>query len=64
MRRSDIEPTSQSAMEMMSAAKATGWAWKLPPEMAMSSSGNRIGLSVTAAGLDGQRARGILQQVE
>ena len=48
MRRSEIEPTSHSAMAIMSAAKATGWAWKLPPEMAMSSSGKRIGLSVTA----------------
>ena len=48
MRRSEIEPTSQSAMEIMSAAKATGCAWKLPPEMATSSSGKRIGLSVTA----------------
>ena len=48
LRRSEIEPTSHSAMAIMSAAKATGWAWKLPPEMAMSSSGNRIGLSVTA----------------
>ena len=43
-----MEPTSHIAMAMMSAAKATGWAWKLPPEMAASSSGNRIGLSVTA----------------
>ena len=33
---------------MMSAAKATGWAWKLPPEIALSWSGNTIGLSVTA----------------
>ena len=32
----------------MSAAKATGWAWKLPPEIAESSSGKTIGLSVTA----------------
>ena len=47
-RRSDIEPTSQRAKEIMSAAKATGWAWKLPPEMATSESGNRMGLSVTA----------------
>ena len=47
-RRSEIEPTSHSAMAIVSAAKATGWAWKLPPEIALSSSGKTIGLSVTA----------------
>src|SRR3954471_16123232 len=29
VRRSEIEPTSHSAIAMVSAAKATGWAWKL-----------------------------------
>jgi hypothetical protein len=48
VRRSEIEPTSQSAIAIVSAAKPTGCAWKLPPEIALSSSGKTIGLSVTA----------------
>ena len=36
IRRSAIEPISQRAMAIMSAAKATGSAWKLPPESASS----------------------------
>jgi len=35
-------------MVIVSAAKATGCAWKLPPEIAVSSSAKTIGLSVTA----------------
>ena len=64
MRRSEIEPTSHSAMAIMSAAKATGWAWKLPPEMAMSSSREDDRIVGHRAGLDRQRARGVVQQVE
>ena len=64
MRRSEIEPTSHSAIAIVSAAKATGWAWKLPPEIALSSSGKTIGLSVTApASMVSVRAA-LLQQVE
>ena len=57
-------PTSHSAMAMMSAAKATGWAWKLPPEMTSSESGKRIGLSVTALASISKRARGVGEEVE
>jgi hypothetical protein len=32
IRRSDSEPISHSASAIMSAAKATGSAWKLPPD--------------------------------
>jgi hypothetical protein len=47
MRRSASEPISQIAMAMASAAKATGSAWKLPPESASSVSGKISGLSET-----------------
>jgi hypothetical protein len=46
MRRSAIEPISAIASATISAAKATGSAWKLPPETIPSSRIN--GLSVTA----------------
>ena len=49
---------------MVSAAKATGWAWKLPPEIARILVGEDDRIVGHRAGLDGQRARGILQQVE
>jgi hypothetical protein len=47
MRRSAIEPISQTARAIMSAAKATGSAWKLPPDRASSVSGKISGLSET-----------------
>ena len=49
VRRSESDPTSHNAIAITSAAKATGCAWKLPPEIALSSSGKTTGLSVTAA---------------
>ncbi|MNV57894.1 hypothetical protein D3C71_1502460 [compost metagenome] len=48
MRRSDSEPISAMAKARLSAAKATGSAWKLPPERISSSSANTRGLSETA----------------
>ena len=48
----------------MSAAKATGWAWKLPPLMAVSSSGKTIGLSVTAPASMVRVRAALAQQVE
>ena len=51
VRRSDSEPISQIAMAIMSAAKATGSAWKLPPEstssLPASLAGKTSGLSDT-----------------
>ena len=49
-RRSDIEPISAIAKAKISAAKATGSAWKLPPDMATGPSSllKISGLSVTA----------------
>ncbi|MNL45384.1 hypothetical protein D3C87_1680260 [compost metagenome] len=47
MRRSAIEPISQTARAIMSAAKATGSAWKFPPDRASSVSGKTSGLSET-----------------
>jgi hypothetical protein len=63
VRRSEIEPTSHSAMASMSAAKATGWAWKLPPDTPRPRRederivGDRIGFDL-------QRARGVAHEVE
>ena len=51
-------------MAMVSAAKATGWAWKLPPEIAVSSSGNTIGLSVTAPASMVRVRAAFIEQVE
>jgi hypothetical protein len=48
MRRSDSAPISASARARVSAAKATGSAWKLPPESTSPVSGKTSGLSVTA----------------
>ena len=48
MRRSDSEPISATAMAIMSAAKATGSAWKFPPDSTAPSSANTSGLSDTA----------------
>ena len=64
VRRSEIEPTSHSAMAMMSAAKATGWAWKLPPEMTSSLVGEEDRVVGDGVGLDLQRARGVGEEVE
>ncbi len=47
MRRSASEPISQTASAIMSAANATGSAWKLPPDSAVSSSAKISGLSET-----------------
>ena len=47
MRRSASEPISQIASAIMSAAKATGSAWKLPPDSATPSSAKISGLSET-----------------
>ena len=47
-RRSAIEPTSAQASARMSAAKATGSAWKFPPDSTSPVSGKISGLSVTA----------------
>ena len=47
IRRSASEPISQIAMAIMSAAKATGSAWKLPPETTSPVSANTSGLSLT-----------------
>ena len=47
MRRSEIEPISHSARAIMSAANATGSAWKLPPDNASPVSVRISGLSVT-----------------
>src|SRR5215469_1644740 len=48
MRRSVIEPISAQASARISAAKATGSAWKLPPESTSPLAANTSGLSVTA----------------
>ncbi len=48
----------------MSAAKATGWAWKLPPEMRRILIRKDDRIVGHRAGLDGQRARGTGEQVE
>ena len=49
---------------MMSAAKATGWAWKLPPRDRRIPVGEDDRIVGHRARLDGQSARGIGQQVE
>ena len=51
-------------MAIVSAAKATGWAWKLPPEMALSSSAKTIGLSVTAPASMVRVRAALVEQVE
>ncbi|VFT07850.1 Uncharacterised protein [Pseudomonas aeruginosa] len=48
MRRSDSEPISANARARLSAAIATGSAWKLPPEITSPSAANTSGLSDTA----------------
>ena len=47
MRRSDNAPTSAIASAILSAAIATGSAWKLPPERTSPVSGKISGLSET-----------------
>ena len=64
MRRSASEPISQSASAIMSAAKATGSAWKLPPDSASSVSAKISGLSVTPLASIAERRGGLAQQVE
>ena len=46
MRRSEMFPSSATAMARKSIAKAMGCPWKLPAEMTSSVSGNTVGLSV------------------
>ncbi|MNL21466.1 hypothetical protein D3C87_1427580 [compost metagenome] len=48
MRRSLREPISAMASAMLSAAMATGSAWKLPPEITSPSAAKTSGLSDTA----------------
>ena len=48
MRRSASAPISATASASMSAAKATGSAWKLPPDSTSPVSANTSGLSETA----------------
>ena len=67
VRRSDSEPISQIAMAIMSAAKATGSAWKLPPESTSSlppRSREDQGLSDTPFDSISQRLGGLAEQVE
>ena len=64
MRRSASEPISQTASAIMSAAKATGSAWKLPPDSASSVVGEDQRIVGDAVGLDRQRRGGLAQQVE
>ena len=47
MRRSAMAPISEMASAMVSAAIATAWAWKLPPDSATPSSAMISGLSET-----------------
>ena len=56
-RRSESEPISQIASAMMSAAKATGSAWKLPPESASSVVGEDQRIVRHAVGLDRPASR-------
>ena len=64
MRRSAIEPISQSASAIMSAAKATGSAWKLPPEKHLAVVGEDQRIVGDAVRLDHQRRRRLAQEVE
>ena len=60
MRRSDNAPISATASARLSAAKATGSAWKLPPESTSArppSPMNTSGLSVTALASRSNTAR-------
>ena len=56
MRRSAIEPSSAMASLAKSIAMATGWPWKLPPEMTVpppvaSAVGSAIGAAGKTSGL-------------
>ena len=64
MRRSASEPISQIASAIMSAAKATGSAWKLPPDSAVVVLGEDQRIVGDAVGLVASVARGLAQQVE
>ena len=64
MRRSASEPISQIASAIMSAAKATGSAWKLPPDSASPSSAKISGLSETPLASVASVAGGLAQHVE
>ena len=57
MRRSASEPISQSASAIMSAAKATGSAWKLPPDSASSVVGEDQRVVGDAVRLDRRASR-------
>ncbi len=47
MRRSEMLLNSVTATVAKSKAKASGWPWKLPPEITSPVSGNTTGLSTT-----------------
>ena len=64
MRRSASEPISQTASAIMSAAKATGSAWKLPPDSASSVSAKISGLSETPLASVASVVGRLAQQVE
>ena len=64
MRRSASEPISQTASAIMSAAKATGSAWKLPPESAVVVVGEDQRIVGDAVGLGLERRGGLAQHVE
>jgi hypothetical protein len=61
MRRSLSEPISAMASAMLSAAMATGSAWKLPPEITSPSAANTSGLSDTALDSIGQHFGSLTQ---
>ena len=64
MRRSAKEPISQSASAIMSAAKATGSAWKLPPEITSPFGGKDQRVVGDAVRLRLERRCGLAQEVE
>ena len=64
MRRSASEPISQMAIASMSAANATGSAWKLPPDSASPVSAKISGLSETPLASISERRGGLPHQVE
>ena len=57
-----IEPISAMAIAIMSAAKATGSAWKLPPESTAPSSAKDQRIVAHRIGLDDQRLRAQLRE--
>ena len=64
MRRSASEPISQIASAIMSAANATGSAWKLPPDSAIAVLGEDQRIVGDAVGLVAEHAGDVAQHVE